>query len=105
MEKNIKKITEFLRVVFEQSGHNPKPGVAHNLRVGSHLQELGYNQDIVMAGILHDLIEDTAITASEIKKEFGVRVTELVMANTFDDSIDDKVRRYRELFGRCLKVG
>ncbi|MFT4309727.1 MAG: HD domain-containing protein [Candidatus Woesearchaeota archaeon] len=101
----IEEAIKFLVFAFHESGHNPKPVIIHSIRVGLHLYSLGYNNDIVVAAILHDVIEDTAVQIEEIKTKFGDKIAGLVEANTFDESIIDKTERYKENFERCYKAG
>ncbi len=89
----------------KKSGHNPKPVVTHSIMVSTTLYHCGYEENIVLAGILHDLIEDTDITYNDIERDFGGDIARLVMAVTFDDSILDKKEQTRELFGRIDKCG
>lgn len=103
--EEIEKAIKFLVLAIEKSGHNPKPVILHSLRVGLHLDELGHNQNVVIAGILHDLLEDSDTTFKEIKQGFGVQVANLVQANSFDKNIKDKKKRYQQTLTRCLKIG
>lgn len=44
--------------------------------------DLGMDNESVVSALLHDVIEDTPVTAEEIEKEFGVNVKNLVEALT-----------------------
>jgi (p)ppGpp synthase/HD superfamily hydrolase len=52
--------------------------LAHCLKVGEALMVLTHNEDVIIAGILHDTIEDTETTYDDISKEFGITVANLV---------------------------
>ena len=54
------------------------PYVVHPISVGFLLQKYGYNEKIITAGILHDVLEDTEATYEQIVKEFGVEIADLV---------------------------
>jgi len=95
----------FMAKTIDACGHNPKPLVLHSTRVGMSLYNDGYGRAIVLAGILHDLIEDTTLLPDEIKREFGDDVFRLIEANTFNASITDRLERSREMFGRCAAAG
>jgi len=95
----------FLSAAIESSGHNPKPVVLHSVRVGLVLRNLGYRSEVPLAGILHDVLEDTNVSAEEIIREFGPEVARLVQANSFDDSIEDWDEQYIEGFQRCCLSG
>lgn len=55
---------------------------SHVLPVSECLNVLTEEEDIIIAGLLHDTIEDTNATYEEIKEEFGERVADLVMEVT-----------------------
>ena len=55
-----------------------EPYIVHPLAVKKILEEWGMDEDTVIAGILHDTVEDTALTLDEIRKEFGESVAFLV---------------------------
>lgn len=42
-----------------------KPSLFHSIRVGTHLFEQGYEKNIVIAGFLHDIIEDGVNVSEE----------------------------------------
>lgn len=50
----------------------------HCIHVADHILELGMDANLVAAALLHDVIEDTPTTASEIAKEFGDDIASLV---------------------------
>ncbi len=71
------------------------PYINHPLDVARILAEAGVEDvEVLMAGILHDTIEDTKTTAAEIKARFGERVCGLVLEVT-DDKTLDKLERKR----------
>ncbi len=55
-----------------------EPYIVHPLAVKKILEEWGMDEDTIIAGILHDTIEDTSLTLEDIKKEFGESVAFLV---------------------------
>lgn len=42
------------------------------------LDRLGFDEDMIIAGLLHDVVEDTDTTLGEIGQRFGLRVADLV---------------------------
>ncbi len=54
------------------------PYVVHPIRVADILDKYGLGEDVVVAGFLHDTIEDTDVTAVEVETFFGPRVRQLV---------------------------
>ena len=55
-----------------------EPYIIHPLAVKKILEEWGMDEDTIIAGILHDTVEDTSLTLSDIKNEFGESVAFLV---------------------------
>lgn len=55
-----------------------EPYITHSLAVGVILAELHVPPGVVMAGLLHDTVEDTTVTLDMIKREFGEDVAHLV---------------------------
>lgn len=56
------------------------PYIMHPVHVAWLLNRHGFGEDVVIAGLLHDVIEDTGCTAQELEKLFGVRVSRCVVA-------------------------
>lgn len=54
------------------------PYITHPAHVAIILARHGFDEPVLTAAILHDLLEDTATTAEEIHKEFGAEVTGMV---------------------------
>lgn len=64
----------------------------HLMLVARLLYDAGFSDDIVCAGWLHDIIEDTDITYEEINEGFGAGVADIVSAVTSDSSLSRKER-------------
>ncbi|WP_217587310.1 HD domain-containing protein [Lentibacillus saliphilus] len=62
------------------------PYITHPIRVAERLEKAGVSDELVCAGYLHDVVEDTPITMEDIQKQFGVRVAQIVSAHTEDKS-------------------
>lgn len=58
------------------------PYIAHPLAVAKLLIENNFEPEVVIAGLLHDTIEDTNVTIQEIRARFGERVAVIVAAVT-----------------------
>lgn len=82
-----------------------KPVLFHDIRVGVYLYENGYDEDIVLAGLLHDALEWSTAPKQILIDEFGENVVRLVLASTKDDSIEDKYEKTKELIVRCVSNG
>jgi len=71
-----------------------KPMIMHPISVGMLLEEYGYNDDIIAAGYLHDVVEDTEYTLEDIERIFGNNIANLVKgASEPDKSLSWKKRK------------
>lgn len=52
--------------------------ILHPLAVGCLLADVEEREEVVVAGILHDTVEDTDITLADIKQSFGEYIADLV---------------------------
>lgn len=62
------------------------PYISHPLAIALLLQEAGATTEQIIAGILHDTVEDTDVTLKEIEEKFGKKVAALVEACSEYDS-------------------
>ena len=65
-----------------------EPYITHPLHVAIYLSNLSMDIETIVSAILHDLIEDTDITYSELKKEFGKEIADIVDGVTKLDKIN-----------------
>ena len=96
----IERAIKFLIESFDGQ-ETTKPTVLHSIRCGLRLMEAGFSPDLVIAGILHDVVEDTEVTAQKIEDIFGKNVANVVSENTKDPSITDPNERREDLIRRC----
>lgn len=52
--------------------------IYHPLGVAEILTDYGMDTTTIVAALLHDVVEDTSMSLTDIKKEFGVEVTNLI---------------------------
>ena len=55
-----------------------EPYVSHCLAVAAILADMHVPPAVVIAGLLHDTVEDTSVTLEDIKNEFGEEIAKLV---------------------------
>jgi len=101
----IEKAIKYLVNQIEKSGNNPKPVILHSIRIALNLESQGYSTEIVLAALLHDLLEDSKTTLKNIESLFGKEVAILVKANSDNKGIVNKRQRYLDTFDRCLSLG
>ncbi len=82
-----------------------EPYIIHPLYVAIILAELEMDKETIVAGLLHDVVEDTVMTDEEIKEEFGPEVALLVDGVTklgqiaYDvDKIEVQAENLRKMF-------
>jgi (p)ppGpp synthase/HD superfamily hydrolase len=79
------------------------PYASHVAGVAAILSRHGFDEEIVAAGALHDVVEDCGVTYDELARRFGARVAGLVRdVSEEDKSATWEVRktRYLEHFGK-----
>lgn len=75
IEKAYKIASEAHKEQFRKSG---EPYIIHPLWVGIILADLEMDKETIVAGMLHDVVEDTVMTLDDIMREFGSEVALLV---------------------------
>jgi (p)ppGpp synthase/HD superfamily hydrolase len=81
------------------------PFIFHPLEVASLLREAGAPDHLLAAGLLHDVIEKTDATASELLQLFGPQITSLVLAVTADSRIHGEAGRRAALRRQVTAAG
>lgn len=105
LEHKMEKYLEFLIIEFLPKCKNEKPVLLHSLRVSLKLYELGYEENIVLGALLHDVVEDSSISLDDIKNKFGTDMSILVESLTEDKSIADKIQRNEALINQSVNYG
>ena len=72
-----------------RKGSDADPYINHPLEVARILAEVGEvdDNDMIIAGLLHDTVEDTETTFAEIEEKFGTRIAGFVRELTDDKSL------------------
>jgi (p)ppGpp synthase/HD superfamily hydrolase len=68
------------------------PYFEHLAAVALILDRGGFDEDIVIAGVLHDIVEDTAATLHDVASRFGPSVAEIVM-HCSENKIDSEGKK------------
>ena len=86
-----------------------EPYFIHPCAVAEILMDLGLDSATIAAALLHDVIEDTASTAEDIKQEFGEEILALVSGVTklerivFKSQEDAEAENFRKIFVAMAK--
>ncbi len=87
--RQLQSAFEFSEAAHEgQYRRSGEPYISHPLAVASILTEWHLDAQALTAALLHDVMEDTRITKSEISDKFGKLVAELVDGVSKLDKID-----------------
>jgi GTP pyrophosphokinase len=77
--------------------------VSHTVEVATILAQLHLDNDTVVAGLIHDTIEDTQISVREVESRFGAQVAAIVDGVTklgrmqFRSATEQQVENYRKM--------
>ncbi|MCC8082409.1 MAG: bifunctional (p)ppGpp synthetase/guanosine-3',5'-bis(diphosphate) 3'-pyrophosphohydrolase [Lachnospiraceae bacterium] len=89
----------------EQVRKSGEPYIIHPLYVAIILAELEMDKETIVAGLLHDVVEDTVLTDAEITEQFGAEVALLVDGVTklgqlsYDaDKVEVQAENLRKMF-------
>jgi len=79
----------------KRKGAAAEPYINHLIEVAELIAGSSEQLDanLVMAGLLHDTIEDTGTTAEELERSFGSDISALVVEVTDDKSLPKEVRK------------
>ena len=72
----------------DQKRASGEPYITHPLFVAKYLSEIGMDNETIISALLHDVVEDTDVKLSRIKKEFGKEVALIVDGVTKLDKIN-----------------
>lgn len=102
LQLSLESTKEFMEKAHQgQKRWGGRPYSIHPEKVVSILKQFGQNDiEILCAGYLHDVLEDTDIFPDEIESRFGSRVLWLVQELTFKDSKRDDQLYYDQ----CTKL-
>ena len=81
---------------------NAEPFMNHPENVARLLYDAGFREELVAAGYLHDVVEDTDVSLAEIESVFGKEVSRLVAGNTESTGLP-WIERKLETIGRAEK--
>ncbi|MCC5854189.1 MAG: bifunctional GTP diphosphokinase/guanosine-3',5'-bis pyrophosphate 3'-pyrophosphohydrolase [Idiomarina sp.] len=105
--EQVSRIERAFEVAFdahaEQKRASGEPYITHPVAVTTMLAEMRLDHETLMAALLHDVIEDTAVTQEDLAEEFGGTVAELVEGVSkldklqFDSKEEAQIENYRKM--------
>ena len=112
--KLIIKAYEFAKNKHEdQLRKSGEPYIIHPLEVANILADLELDDATICAALLHDVLEDTDTTKSDLENEFNVEIAEMVDGVTklsklkYASMKEQQVENYRKMFlamGKDIRV-
>lgn len=80
-----------------------EPAYIHSTRVSDALARFGYSDEVVIAGMLHDIVEDGATTLENLRDfGFGERILDLVDLCTHDEEIEGGDARWVKMMAGLI---
>ncbi len=102
VEKAYETATRVHEGQFRKSG---EPYIIHPICVAIILAELELDKETIIAGLLHDVVEDTMMTSEDVAREFGDEiallvdgVTKLTQLNYSVDKVEIQAENLRKMF-------
>ena len=80
MEEKLQVAIEFATEAHgdQKRKYTGEPYITHPIAVMEIVREVPHTDEMLVAAVLHDTVEDTPVTLEEIKTKFGTKVAELV---------------------------
>jgi len=100
--KLLKEAEKFARAAHkgQTRKYNGEAYISHPLRVANRLRALKFGYEIVAAGMLHDVLEDSTHTLRELQIRFGNNIADLVQEVTNPSKGSKKSRAERKEMDR-----
>ena len=106
---DISMIEKAYKIAYEahkdQRRKSGEPYIIHPLCVGIILADLELDKETIVAGLLHDVVEDTVMTSEELREEFGAEVellvdgvTKLGQLSYSADKVEVQAENLRKMF-------
>lgn len=89
-----------------RKGTVPMPYVSHLFAVAMILLDYTDNEDVIIAALLHDTLEDTDYTSDELRDDFGGKVREIVVTLTEpqnDQNTSHSWKEQKQQYAKQLK--
>ena len=81
-----------------------KPSLFHSIRTGTYLYNKDYSEDIQVAWLLHDALEDTDMPESIISDNFWTNILQITIANSKTKNISKDIV-LEDIIQKCVSYG
>ena len=103
MEEKLQEAIEFATEAHgdQKRKYTGEPYITHPIAVMEIVREVPHTEEMLIAAVLHDTVEDTPVTIEDIKTKFGTKVAELVNGLTDVSRPEDGNRKTRKAMDRA----
>jgi (p)ppGpp synthase/HD superfamily hydrolase len=88
-----------------QQRKDGRPYIEHPTQVAQLLADADAREELLVAAVLHDAVEDSDLTVDDLREEFGGRVAGLVESLTDNPELDTWQEKKDELRSRVAAAG
>lgn len=97
----------------DQKRRSGEPYIIHPINVAYILAGVGLDEATICAALLHDVVEDTDVTAEKLRADFGDEIADMVAGVTklstimFESAEEQQAEDYRKMFlamGKDIRV-
>jgi hypothetical protein len=92
------------KITGTRKGMPDKENFRHSFRVANLLKVYGFKEEVCIAGLLHDVIEDGGMQSYELRKLFPSNIIDLVELSTHDLAVPHKDRRWVLMVAQLTKA-
>jgi (p)ppGpp synthase/HD superfamily hydrolase len=95
----------FAHGAYREDGRRGQAKLRHSVEVASLLNQAGFDEEVIAAGLLHDVVESTGSDLSQVAERFGSGIAALVETMTEDEGISSYEARKAEHRARVTARG
>ncbi|MEK6326573.1 MAG: HD domain-containing protein [Actinomycetota bacterium] len=95
----------FAQGAYREEGRRGQAKLRHSVEVASLLNQAGFDEEVIAAGLLHDVVESTGSDLSQVAERFGSGIAALVETMTEDERISSYEARKAEHRARVTARG
>lgn len=79
-----------------RKGDGSVPFITHPFAIALILSKFSDDEDVIVGGILHDIIEETSYSYEELEKDFGEKIRNMVESVTECRKVDAPAKTWQE---------
>ncbi len=75
--------------------HDKSPYVVHPIMVARILEQYGFSEEVIVAGLVHDVLEDSDLAEDQLRAALGDKVVKIVATVSEDKALPWEERKER----------